>query len=320
MPAKTLDEEGILVFAQEVRDGLSRSDQKELPARYLYDDLGSSLFEAITHVPEYGLTRADNRLLERLAPELPGRLPAGITIAELGSGSGKKTRWVLEAFSNGTRPLYCPIDISAEALRRCRRELEEVADVRGFHNTYIDGLREATATRPNSRPLLLLFLGSNIGNFDRFDAGKFLADIRACLEPGDALLLGADLMKPVETLLLAYDDLAGVTSAFNRNVLGRINRELGADFDLRGFVHEARYNSEHRRIEMHLCSLREQTVHIPGADSSCTFAEGESIWTEASHKFTLEELHTIAARAGFKVAAEWVDREWPFAECLWMAG
>jgi dimethylhistidine N-methyltransferase len=320
MSANRPEGEGKVEFARDVRAGLSRTDQKELPAKYLYDDLGSALFEAITHLPEYGLTRADDRLLARLSDELPDRLPAGTVIAELGSGSGTKTRRVLAAFANGRRPLYRPIDVSAAALRRCRQELSDVAEVEGFHSTYIPGLREATKNRPGGTPLLLLFLGSNIGNFDRFGAEDFLRDVRESLKPGDGLLLGVDLVKSLKTLLTAYDDPTGVTAAFNLNVLGRINRELNADFDLRQFRHEARYREDKHRIEMHLRSRRDQTVAIRAAGFRCEFREGETIWTEASHKFTLEELRGIASRTGFRAAAEWVDEEWAFAENLWVAG
>ena len=319
MSAKAVEAEGTLVFAREVREGLSRGGQKELPARYLYDDLGSALFDAITHLPEYGLTRADERLLSRLSGELPGLLPGETAVAELGSGSGKKTRKVLEAMANGRRPVYLPIDVSAEALRRCRQELGDVADVNGFQNTYIAGLREAARHRRNGSRLLLLFLGSNVGNFDRRGAEEFLRQVRDCLAPGDAMLLGVDLVKPLETLLLAYDDPTGVTAAFNLNVLGRINRELGADFELRQFKHEVRYREESHRIEMHLRSLCDQTVKIPACEFRCEFREGETIWTEASHKFTIDELHGIAGRTGFRGAAEWVDEQWPFVENLWIA-
>ena len=312
------EEDGLRVFAEEVRKGLSRTDQKELPARYLYDNLGSVLFEAITFLPEYGVTRADERMLVEVATELPPYLPPGITVAELGSGSGRKTRTILQAVGNGVRPRYYPIDISDGALERCRAELDEIADVRTYHNTYVAGLRQMTADRPASQPVLLLFLGSNIGNFDRVGADAFLSSVRRSLRPRDLLLLGADLLKPVDVLIAAYDDPTGVTAAFNLNLLGRINRELGGNFDLRRFRHEARYNEEQHRIEMHLRSLCDQEVRIEGAHFCCRLAKDETIWTEASHKFTVEELQAMARRCGFRPLADWVDEEWPFAESLWM--
>jgi dimethylhistidine N-methyltransferase len=309
-----------LDFARDVREGMSHADQKELPAKYLYDDLGSALFEAITHLPEYGVTRADERAIRRLAPEIRSHLPTHCIVAELGSGGGKKTRLILEEFTGHGKPVYLPIDVSAGALVNCQRVLEETARVIPIHHTYLVGLEEATAYRPEDHSLLLLFLGSNIGNFDRFGGEEFLREVRRRLTPGDALLIGTDLEKSQETLLAAYDDAAGVTAAFNRNVLGRINRELDADFDLRRFRHEARYNSKFRRVEMHLRSVGEQSVHVGADGFKCTLSDGETIWTEASHKYVAEELPEIAERTGFRQETSWVDEEWPFAESLWIAG
>ncbi len=308
-----------LEFARDVREGLSHPCQKELPAKYLYDDLGSALFEAITHLPEYGVTRADERVIRRLAPELSKYLPGHCMIAELGSGNGKKTRFILDEFTGDGRPLYLPIDVSAGALVNCQRVLEEAARIIPIHHTYLNGLEEAAAYRPEGHALLLLFLGSNIGNFDRHGGEDFLRQVRERLEPGDAVLIGTDLEKPVERLLAAYDDPAGVTAAFNLNLLGHVNRVLDAGFDLRQFRHEARYNREFRRVEMHLRSLRGQRVAVPGADFECAFEEGETIWTEASHKYVAADLPEMAERTGFRGEASWVDEEWPFAESLWIA-
>ncbi len=189
----------------------------------------------------------------------------------------------------------------------------------GLEATYLDGIRHASSRRRPGQTLLVLFLGSTIGNFDRPAADVFLREIRRCLQPGDALLLATDLEKPVEYLILAYDDPAGVTAAFNLNLLARINRELGGDFALRHFAHEARWNAEERRIEMHLRSLRKQTTTVKAAEFSCTLEEGETIWTEACHKYRLEEIPGMARRTGFVCEAQWVDGEWPFAENLWLA-
>jgi dimethylhistidine N-methyltransferase len=307
-------------FARDVRAGLERAGQRSVPSMYLYDELGTALFEAITHLPEYGLTRADERVLRRHAAAILDRLPAPLLVAELGSGSGSKTRRILEELAPRQPVQYYPIDISASALARCRLEMSAIGAVAvvGLESSYLDGLREV-ARRRNGHPLLVLFLGSTIGNFERPAAESFLAEIRSRLLPGDAVLLGADLVKPVRDLLLAYDDPAGVTAAFNLNLLARMNRELGADFNLRRWGHEARWNACERRIEMHLRSRARQTVEIPDADFSCTFEAGETIWTEACHKFTLEELAGLAKRAGFRPDAQWVDAEWPFAESLWIA-
>jgi uncharacterized SAM-dependent methyltransferase len=168
--------------------------------------------------------------------------------------------------------------------------------------------------------LLLLFLGSTIGNFERGPAEEFLREIRALLRPEDSLLLGTDLVKPISQILPAYDDPIGVTAAFNLNLLARINRELGGDFDLRSFRHEARYNETERRIEMHLRSEIAQTVNIPAADFQLTLQPGETIWTESSHKFGLAEVQRLARSTGFVCVEQWVDPEWPFAENLLTVG
>lgn len=306
-------------FARDVRAGLDRAGQKELPSKYLYDEVGSALFEVITRLPEYGLTRADERVVEFAVGEIQDYLPGPVTVVELGSGSGRKTRRLIEEVSDHRRPLYMPIDISSAALEWCERWLGDVAEVKGFEANYLAGLEQAVKYRPRSGSLLVLFLGSNIGNFDRTEAEQFLRGIRNQLAPGDSLLVGTDLVKPAAQLLKAYDDPAGVTAAFNLNLLGRLNRELGADFDLRRFRHEARYDAKLRRVEMHLRSTECQTVTIPGADLRCAFRGGETIWTETSNKYVAEELPGLAARTGFRAVASWVDAEWPFAESLWVA-
>jgi L-histidine Nalpha-methyltransferase len=306
-------------FACDVRLGLGKP-QKELHSKYLYDELGSSLFEAITHLPEYGLTRADERLLRLHAGDIAALLPAPIAVIELGSGVGQKTRHLLQAVAAALHhdPLrYYPIDVSAEALARCERDLSDIAEVHPLVQSYLDGMARAIAERQPGEAFLVLFLGSTIGNFERPCALEFLRDLRRSLLPGDALLIGADLVKERDRMLAAYDDPTGVTGAFNLNLLGRINRELGGDFQLRAFEHEARWNEEHRRIEMHLRSRLNQTAFIAEADLTISFRAGETIWTESSHKFQLPELNAMAAEAGFRVEDQWIDRDWPFAENLW---
>jgi len=308
-------------FAEEVRAGLTRIGQKELPSKYLYDDVGSALFEVISHLPEYGLTRADERLLRRHAREIVDRLPGPVAVAELGSGSGKKTRWVLEALSRHQQTFYYPVEISRSALVMCERELSDIDSVSivGFEREYLEGLLEVAACRKGNQRLLVLFLGSTIGNFDR-DAGlQFLAEVRRILEPGDSLLLGTDLEKSDSQLIRAYDDELGVTAAFNLNLLARINRELDADFDLRYFAHEARINRRARSVEMHLQSTRRQKVSIPAADLAIEFLAGETIWTESSHKYSAGEVRETALQTGFRCDAQWVDEQWPFAENLLIA-
>jgi dimethylhistidine N-methyltransferase len=308
-------------LAGDVRAGLCRPGQKELPSKYLYDEIGSALFEVVSVLPEYGLTRADERLLQRHAADIVSRLKPQVLVAELGSGSGKKTRWLLEALARSQCTTYCPIEISPTALARCENELGriECVSIVGFERPYLDGLLAAAARRNAQDHLLVLFLGSTIGNFDRDAAERFLTEVRRILFPGDALLLGTDLEKPLPQLLAAYDDPIGATAAFNLNLLARINRELGADFDLRSFRHEARYNTSQQRVEMHLRSTRDQTVTIPLAGCTVSFKKDETIWTESSHKYRAEDISAMARRNGFRCDSQWIDTEWPFAESLLLA-
>ena len=308
-------------IAGDVRAGLLRRGQKELPSKYLYDEIGSALFEVISVLPEYGLTRADERLLRHHAADVVARLDPHVLVAELGSGSGKKTRWLLEALARRQRVTYCPIEISPTALARCKSELGQIecVSIVGFERPYLDGLLAAASRRAPDDQLLVLFLGSTIGNFDRDAAERFLTEVRRILFPGDALLLGTDLEKPLPQLLAAYDDMLGVTSAFNLNLLARINRELGANFDLAAFRHEARYNSSFQRVEMHLRSMRNQEIAIPGAGCIVTFLKDETIWTESSHKYRAEDISGMARRNGFRCDSQWFDSEWAFAESLLIA-
>jgi L-histidine N-alpha-methyltransferase len=308
-------------FAADVRAGLTRSGQKELPSKYLYDDVGSALFEVISRLPEYGLTRADERLLRRHADEIVDRLAGPVAVAELGSGSGKKTRWLLEAFCRRQRTSYYPVEISRSALVMCERQLSDIdaISIVGFEREYLDGLLEVASYRKSGQRLFVLFLGSTIGNFDRPAGVKFLGAVRSILQPGDSLLLGADLEKPSAQLLGAYDDELGVTAAFNLNLLARMNRELGADFDLREFAHLAKINYDVRSVEMHLQSKRRQIVSIPAAEVVVEFHEGETIWTESSHKYSAEEIVETARAAGFRSESQWIDEQWPFSESLLIA-
>jgi len=308
-------------FAAEVRDGLNRPGQKELPSKYLYDEVGSALFEVICVIPEYGLTRAGERLLRRYAEEIVNRIPLPVLVAELGSGSGRKTRYLLEALSRRQPTKYFPIDISPSALERCQQELGQMDSVSvvGFERAYLEGLLEVAARRQTGESILVLFLGSTIGNFDRPAGEAFLREVRRILSLGDALILATDLEQPVPQLLLAYDDPLGVTAAFNLNLLARINRELGGDFALAQFRHLARWNEAERRIEMHLVSAVEQSVSIPAAGLSVSFKKDETIWTESCHKYNAAEVRTMAERTGFRCRAQWVDSEWPYAQNLFVA-
>jgi len=308
-------------FAADVRTGLAKEGQKELPSKYLYDAVGSKLFEVISELPEYGLKRADERLLRAHAQEIVQRITGDVILCELGSGNGAKTRWVLEALSRRRHTYYFPIEISPSALRTCQRELADIDSVGivGLEREYLDGLLEVAARRRPGQRILVLFLGSTIGNFSHPADANFLREIRLILQPGDSLLLGSDLEKPIHQLLDAYDDPLGVTAAFNLNLLARINRELDGDFLLNQFEHLARFNPETRSVEMHLRSRKPQTVRIGQARLSVPFEEGETIWTENSHKYSRQEVVRMAERAGFGCMAQWSDREWPFAESLLMA-
>jgi L-histidine Nalpha-methyltransferase len=319
--SQTVYTDALHEFAAAVSESLGKVDQRELPSMYLYDEVGTALFEAITLLPEYGLTRAELRLLSRHAGAMVEHLPPPVAVVELGSGSGRKTRWILEALADREPVAYFPIDVSAAALLKCHQELGNLGSVSmvGLERSYLEGLQEAAARRRQDQTLLVLFLGSSIGNFDPPAAENFLRDIRQHLQPGDALLLGTDIEKSIGDMLLAYDDPTGVTAAFNLNLLARINRELGGDFNLRHFEHDVRYQEMHRRIEMHLRSTRNQTVSIRAADFTFTLNEGETIWTEACYKFRVEEIPGLARRTGFLCDSQWIDTEWTFAENLLIA-
>ena len=323
MPASALQPSRTTRFAADVLAGLDRSRGKTLPSQYLYDDVGSALFEVLTLLPEYGLTRADSRLLEQYAKEIVEQMPRDVLVVELGSGGGTKTRHVLESAVDRAPALvrYLPIDISSAALEQCRRTLSPIpgVEVRPLQASYLDGLNEAVQRRHSGQAILLLFLGSTIGNFTLREARVFLRQIRLALQPGDGLLLGADLVKPREQMLEAYDDPIGATAAFNLNLLARINRELRGEFDLRKFRHLARWNENASRIEMHLQARGVQEVRIADLDRAIEFRRGETIWTESSHKFRPHQIVTMAARAGFECRRQWIDSDWPFAESLLFA-
>ncbi len=301
-----------LTFAEEVHRGLSDPVQKKLPTKYLYDDVGSALFEAITALEEYGLTRADLRLLNEHGAEIAALCGGVEQIVELGSGSGIKARLLLSAFPG--RPVYRPVDLSHAALCRCSAELSGFR-VEPVAADFLPGL-EYTAGQRGAGRLLVAFLGSNIGNFTRDEIPPLFAGMAERLARGDLVLIGADLIKPVDRLLLAYDDAAGVTAAFNRNLLVRVNRELGADFRPRMYLHEVRWKEEHRRIEMHLRPSEAQRVAIRELSAVYEFGPHETIWTESSHKFEPGEIPELARPSGFRHLASWTDAEWPFSEIL----
>ncbi len=295
-----------------------RAAPPSLPSVLLYDDLGSALFEAITHLPEYELSRADARLLAAHARDELAALPGRLDVVELGPGGGRKALTFLAPLCERQGAVtYTAIDVSSAALDACRRTVETLTGVtvQTVEDTYLEGL--ARAPRAADARRLVLFLGSNLSNFDRAAAVEFLRGVRAALAPGDALLLGTDIGSDAERLVPAYDDALGVTAAFDRNVLVRLNREWGADFDLGAFKHEARWNAPERRIEMHLVAARACAVHLCG--EAFRFAQGDSIWTESSHRFDVRELRAWASQTGFACEAQWVDAQWPFAHSLFVA-
>ena len=304
-------------FEADVRAGLTKPGQKELYSKYLYDDLGTALFEAITLLPEYGLTRADLRLLRTHGHELPERARNLSIVVELGSGSGEKAHRILPQLVRRSALTYCPIDLSAAALVRCQRDLADIENLKvvPVEDSYIDGLASASKLRQPGTSILVLFLGSSIGNFEPAVAEAFLATVRRNLAPGDLLLLSTDFVKDLDKMLAAYDDALGVTAAFNLNLLVRINRELGASFDLARFQHEARYDEREQRIEMHLRSTADQEVSING-NFTVALERGETIWTESSYKFRAEQVRSMSERAGFHCEVQWVDTAWPFAQNL----
>jgi L-histidine N-alpha-methyltransferase len=303
-------------FAADVRAGLGAPGQKTLPPKYLYDPMGSSLFEAITQLPEYGLWRAERRLLEAHAEEIARRTQAA-SVIELGSGSATKSVYLLKALLRRQAVSYWTIDMSTTAVQMTRQALGGLhgLSVHSVESDYLAGLHVALRIRPADQPVLVMFLGSSLGNFDALASARFLQRIRQALRPGDGLLLGADLEKPERKLLAAYDDSLGVTAAFNLNLLARMNSELGADFSVPQFRHRARYNAATRDVEMHIESLCDQAVHFPDGFSA-SFRAGETIHTESSHKYRLEELAGLAQDSGFGFTAQWLDQEAQFVSLL----
>lgn len=302
-------------FAHDVRRGLTASRKFLLP-QYFYDALGSALFTAICELPEYYVTRAETEILSARASEIVDAFAPPVRLIELGSGSGKKTRILIEALlARQTELEYAPLDIDPSILELSARELTNA--YANLRVTPIAGdFRNPPAVAANDLRTVVLFLGSTIGNLDPDEAATMLTSVRAALRPGDALFLGADLRKPAHVLIPAYDDPLGVTAAFNKNILVRINRELGANFNLATFTHRAIWDEERGRIEMHLVSTTAQRARIASLDLDVDFAAGESIHTENSHKYDEASLRALAARGGFEVAKMWTDSRGWFADLL----
>ncbi|MEA2464742.1 MAG: L-histidine Nalpha-methyltransferase [Acidobacteriota bacterium] len=309
-------------FGRDVRAGLTATP-KTLPPRWFYDSLGSSLFDAICFLPQYYVMRAEAEVLTSFGTEIAGAFGADVRLVELGSGAARKTRILLDALTQAQPALeYVPVDIDAAMLERSGRDL--LSDYPHLRVTAIasdfsrPSVPLALLSRHRGRTVVL-FLGSTIGNLDPDAAVAMLRDLRGALAPGDALFLGADLRKSRTILEPAYDDPLGVTAAFNKNLLVRMNRELGAGFALDAFTHRAFYDETLGRIEMHLVSTRAQRVPIAQLGLEVDFAEGETIHTESSYKHDASTLAAFAAQSGFAIYRTWTDaRSW-FADVLLVA-
>lgn len=290
-------------FLADVRSGLS-NPRKTLSPKYFYDEAGSELFEAITALPEYYPTRTEIGILDRRGPDMAALLPKAAALIEFGSGSTAKLRRLLRHLPDLSA--YVPVDVSGEFLAAQARTLRE-----DFPNLTVEPV-VADFTRPFALPETIgmapragFFPGSTVGNFEPAEAQSLLDRFGEILGPDSLLILGVDLVKETGRLEAAYDDAAGVTAAFNLNLLKRINRELGGDFDLDAFRHCAVFNAQASRIEMHLVSLKAQSVRIGG--DSFAFREGETIHTESSYKYTLAGFRELAGKAGWRSVTAWTD-------------
>lgn len=296
-------------FRDDMIAALSRP-VKSISPKWFYDEAGSDLFEQITALDEYYPTRTEAALLARIAPELAAAIPEGAVLVEFGSGASAKTRILLDAAPQLSA--YVPMDISVEALDAAARRVN--ADYPTLQVWPVAGdFTHPIALPPEAagRPRVGFFPGSTIGNFGPAGAAEFLGAVKALLGEGASLIIGADLVKAADTLVAAYDDARGVTAAFNLNLLARANREIGADFDLDGFSHRAVWNATESRMEMHLVSKAAQAVHIDG--QAFRFAEGDTLHTENSYKFTREGFETLAASAGWRLGRSWVSPPPEFA-------
>lgn len=296
------------------------SRPKWLPSWLFYDAAGSRLFDEITRIPEYYVTRTERAILAKHAAEIVTRAAGGnaLRVVELGAGSADKTRLLLTAATERQDTVfYEPVDVSASALVEAQMRIEDELPgviVCPRVQDYTQDL-ELDSTLPSERRLLM-YIGSSIGNFEPGESLLLLERVRAALDAGDCFLLGVDLVKDEVLLQAAYDDAGGVTAAFNRNVLARLNRDLDGDFDPATFEHQAIWNATKSRMEMHLVSTRDQEVWLPGIDLRVPFAAGESIHTENSYKFAPGAAEALVAKAGFWPETTWTDERGWFAVVL----
>jgi L-histidine Nalpha-methyltransferase len=303
-------------MAREVRLGLT-ARPKELPPKYFYDERGSQLFEQITKLPEYYPTRAERAILAERSAEIVAAAAAPGTLVELGSGSAAKTRHLLSAMRDaGCLSTYVPVDISAEITHETAESLVEEYPGLAIHGLVCDFEHDLERIPDGGGRRLVAFLGGTIGNLYPHARREFLARLAALLEPGDRFLLGTDLVKERSRLEAAYDDSAGVTAEFNKNVLLVLNRELGGDFDPAGFEHVARYDAQEARMDIRLRSLGEQTVRLDGLDLTVHFAAGEEMRTEISAKFTRPRLEAIYREACLRPTGWFTDPAGDYALSL----
>lgn len=303
-------------FLEDVKAGLT-SGKKYLLPKYFYDNAGSQLFEKICLTDEYYLTRTEESILENSAGRIFKFAPGTDIISELGSGNSKKTEILLHKFQeNKTKILYTPIDISDISVSgnlRLTQKYEKLY-VTGIISYYEEGLE--FVCRKTGEPKIILFLGSSIGNFTTKESVIFLSNMRCVMTVEDMLIIGFDMVKSKSILEKAYNDKDGITSEFNLNLLARINKELGADFDLNLFCHEAIYNQDYDKIEMYLKAVKDTVVNIPGINQKIKFSKGELIHTENSHKFTMEKISTLAEKTGFKMEECFSDDKEYFTLCI----
>ncbi len=303
-------------IAEDVLQGLC-AHPRRLPPKLFYDAEGSRLFDEITELPEYYLTRTERGIFQKFVFDMAAQAGNNLTLVELGAGSARKTRWLIEAILRRQLRLdFYPVDVSPSALQGAVSSLNgdfsnlRVTPIAADYSHHLPQLTDLPGRK------LVLFLGSTIGNFEPKDAVEFLARLRQSLAPDDALLLGFDMQKDAAVLHAAYNDSQGVTARFNLNVLARINRELGGEFDLDSFSHVSFWNEPESRIEMHLESRAEQTVQIRGLGRAFHFSRGERIHTENSYKYSSESIATLLRQSGLTLEKIWIDQQGWFSEVL----